>query len=172
MLHHNCAKGLDLLVEGPPPPVMGAIPDVDPRILGLLREAPGGQRTWIEPGARVTLGAPLTLTHNETSGHGYQVVFVVSSGLLDGGEACGDGSAQLACSTCGEEGFLKRITWTPTTPGPATLAVGAARMIVGTPAVKLGRMLVDVIVGDEVELDLEAASASSGECADTVHRTT
>lgn len=140
----ECAKGLDLLVEGPPPPLMGVIPDVDPAILSVSA-ADGETARAIEPGARVRNGTKLTVTHNEISGHGFQLLFLSSSGLLEGGEPCGADGASIACTTCGEEGFLKRVVWTPTRLGPAIVAVGAARMIVGTPAVKTARLSIEVV---------------------------
>lgn len=137
VLHHECEKGLELLASNADfiPPIMGAIPLLD---LGILGVAAAGQ--VVEPGAEVPLGTPLTISHNATAGtYGmYHLVFVVSSGRLEGGEPCGETGAELVCTTCGEDpGFLKRATWTPAVRGPARIAVGAARMLVGTPAVTI-----------------------------------
>ena len=73
------------------------------------------------------------------------LVFVSSSGEIDGGERCGSSGAHLHCSTCGESpAWMNRAVWTATTPGAARLAVGAARGGFGTPAVRVAIRTVNV----------------------------
>ena len=91
LFHDGCAKGLELLASGAPPNIMGAIPVFDMSILRIARAE--RQASEVVAGGRAELGAPLLLTHDGAKGpHGFQTVFVASSGVLDGGERCGDGS--------------------------------------------------------------------------------
>jgi len=155
LLIDGCAKGLEILDSGGPPPIiMGAVTVVDPSILSVsVGYTPAGsscsasQGGILGEGASVDLGVAHTLMHNASSGHGFQTVFVVSSGSLEGGEPCGQGEAQLLCTTCGDQdapGWIKRATWTPTRPGVTTLAVGAASIGFGTPAVTIATLTVNV----------------------------
>lgn len=140
LLHHGCAKGLELLVSGEPPPIMGAIPILDPTILSLSHE--NGSEVGI--GMHISIDTSLLLTHNGSKGpHGFQTVFVVSSGALDGGLPCGDSGAQLVCTSCGS-GWLRHVRWTATRSGSATIAIGAARAGFGTPAVTIASRIVNV----------------------------
>jgi len=138
LLVDGCAKGLELLASGVhPPPIMGIEPAVDLSILSL-----GGRAgVEVEPGSMVSIGLPLTLTHNATNAMGFHSVFMVSSGALAGGQDCGAGGAQMVCTTCGA-GWLRTAHWTPTRTGRATLAVGAAEMGLGTPAVTIASITV------------------------------
>ena len=146
LLEHACAKGRELLFSGgPPPPIMGVTPVLDPSMLAV--GADGG----VEDGGTVHVGCSVVLTHNASKGpHGFQTVFVVSAGRLEGGQPCGGTGAQLACTTCGA-GWLRHTTWTPTHAGKHILAVGAARSGFGTPAVSVASVTVEAVEasGDE-----------------------
>eukprot|EP00965_Chrysotila_dentata_P212157 6186865-Pleurochrysis_carterae.AAC.3 len=125
--------------SGEPPPIMGVIPVVDPSLLSVAR-VPEGEA--VAPESHVRLGETLFLTHNGTKGPlGFQTVFIVSSGTIDGGQACGSTGAQLSCTSCGA-GWLRHARWTPTEAGEATVAVGAARAGFGTPAVTIASLRV------------------------------
>lgn len=150
----DCAKGNELLASGTrPPPIMGIEPAVDASILSVGTSAGAS----VEPESTVYVGSPLTLTHNATNAMGFHTVFVSSAGTLRDGEDCGGRGAQMVCTTCGA-GWLRRATWTPTSPGRATLAVGAAELGLGTPAVTIASLTVVV----EPNLGLE--SRFSGIC--------
>lgn len=136
----GCAKGLELLQSGGrPPPIMGVEPAVDLSILSVSTAA----GDVLGPDSAVAAGVALTLLHNATNAMGFHTVFVASSGTLRGGESCGADGAQMVCTTCGS-GWLRRATWTPDRLGPATLAVGAAELGLGTPAVTIASLRVDV----------------------------
>jgi hypothetical protein len=150
----KCAKGIELLASGTrPPPIMGIEPAVDASILSV-KSATG---TSVGPESTVFVGSPLTLTHNATNAMGFHTVFVTSAGTLRDGEDCGEGGAQMVCTTCGA-GWLRRATWTPTRPGRATLAVGAAELGLGTPAVTIASLAV------VVEPNIGVESRFSGIC--------
>ena len=71
LLHHGCAKGQELLASGDPPPIMGAIPILDPTILSLTHR----DGSEVGTGMDVTIDSSLILTHNGTKGpHGFQTV--------------------------------------------------------------------------------------------------
>lgn len=151
----NCGKGLELLASGGtrPPPIMGIEPAVDASILSVETSAGAP----VGPGSTVYVGSPLTLVHNATNAMGFHTVFVTSTGALLNGEDCGARGAQMVCTTCGA-GWLRRATWTPTSPGRATLAVGAAELGLGTPAVTIATLTV------VVEPDLGVQSTLGGMC--------
>ena len=159
LLKHECAKG-ELLVAGgfAPPPIMGAIPEVDGSMLVVRAVVGEGAdddddddelEGELFDGATVAVGDRLELRyvstrHPPTNTH---LVFVSSSGEIDGGERCGSSGAHLHCSTCGESpAWMNRAVWTATTPGDARLAVGAARGGFGTPAVRVAIRTVNVTV--------------------------
>lgn len=143
LLHHNCAKGLAILHARTVPPVlMGVMPTIDHSTL----EVRPPKRPPLAPRQEATLGEPLMLTHNATNAQGFQLSFAVSSGHLEGAEPCGGGGAQLLCTTCGEStGFLRTATWYPSRAGNATVAVGAAHMGLGTPAVTIATLELEIV---------------------------
>lgn len=173
LLKHECAKG-ELLVAGgfAPPPIMGAMPEVDASML-VVRSVVGEGTEGTDDdddedeldgelfdGAIVAVGDRLELRYVSTrhpplSTH---LVFVSSSGEIDGGERCGSSGAHLHCSTCGESpAWMNRAVWTATTPGGARLAVGAARGGFGTPAVRVAIRTVNVTVRERAITTLAEA---------------
>ena len=157
LLQHDCSKGLELLVSGEtPPPIMGIIPTFEYGALTLAAgcddEAYGRRNdcveTVLEDGADVVAGTTYTLTHNASHAHGFHLVFLTSSGELAGSQPCGEGSARLVCTTCLHDSWLKRARWTPTIAGPATIALGAAKLGMATPAVTIAGVSARVTLPD------------------------
>ena len=105
LLSNGCEKGL-ALVGGARrlPRIMNVIPTEDPSVLEVYRsdacehECAGA----LAEGDTVASGTPLTLVYAGTSLPDTHTTFVSSSGLLAGGESCGDEGASLLCSSCGE----------------------------------------------------------------------
>ena len=100
------------------------------------------------------------------SAHGTHISFLSSTGTLVDSLPCGMDGARLVCTTCGRDaswlatqgstpslsradvpviGWLKTAVWIPSKPGLATVAVGVAHNGLGTPAVTITRVLVDVV---------------------------
>ena len=158
LLKDDCAKGR-LLVEGglTPPPIMGAIPELDLSILRLRvlsvdaetdedDDSVTGAREY--DGRDLIPGEALELIYENPRQKplGVHLAFVASSGAIAGAHACGTDGTVLHCSTCGDtHTWLRRVVWRPTREGPVTLAVGAARANYGTPAVHVA--VVNVTVG-------------------------
>eukprot|EP00966_Prymnesium_polylepis_P041323 958910-Prymnesium_polylepis.1 len=139
---------------------MNVIPTEDPSVLEVFRsnacedECAGA----LAEGDVVASGTPLTLVYAGTSLPDTHTTFVSSSGLLAGGESCGDEGASLLCSSCGE-GWLKRATWTPTSTGVAQIAVGFAHGNYGTPAVTVGILTVNVAEANVTDAPADGARA-------------
>mmetsp|Transcript_44831 Transcript_44831/g.117610 ORF Transcript_44831/g.117610 Transcript_44831/m.117610 type:complete len:216 (+) Transcript_44831:31-678(+) len=152
LLKNDCRKGAQLVAGGLlPPPIMGAVPDVDWSILRLswaTNTSDDGNGGDEYDGRPLRKGDTLELTYTNTRSKpfGVHVVFAASSGTIAGGEPCGAEGAVLRCSTCGGQSqWLRSATWSATEPGVVTLAVGAARGGYGTPAVHVGIVNVSVV---------------------------
>ena len=151
LLKFDCAKG-ELLVAGgfAPPPIMGALPELDASMLTLhvLRDGEDEDEELLTIGDSVAVGDTVELRwlatrHPPLSTH---LVFISSSGTIAGGQPCGSNGASLHCTTCGEApDWLNRVLWNATVPGIATLAVGAARGGYGTPAVRVAIRQLEVV---------------------------
>lgn len=121
------------------------------------------------------------------SSHGTHISFVSSSGSLVDSLPCGLNGARLVCTTCGRDdkwlesqgatpslsrtdvpviGWLKTALWVPTEPGLASVAVGVAHNGLGTPAVTITRVLVNVIANvSDVEHNQKEQAGGSLEAA-------
>ena len=159
LLKHDCAKGRLLVAGGfAPPPIMGALPELDASMLAVRpldeAEEPAEDAAVLLDGDAVTVGDAIELKFVSTRHPplSMQLVFIASSGEISEGQACGPAGAHLHCSTCGERpGWLHRVVWTATRPGVATLAVGAARGGYGTPGVRVAIRSLNVTARTEAE---------------------
>jgi hypothetical protein len=151
LLKNECEKG-ELLVAGDfaPPPIMGAMPELDASMLSVRMLTVDGEpdsEAELQDGATVAAGDALELkfVSRRESPLNVHLVFITSSGEMANGQPCGQAGARLHCTTCGENpGWLNRVIWTAGEPGSATLAVGAARGGYGTPAVRVAMRSVNV----------------------------
>ena len=152
LLKDGCAKGV-LLVEGgfTPPPIMGALPELDLSILKLrlVRSDAEDEDDDARPydGRPLQSGEALELTYSNPrqKPFGVHLVFIASSGSMEDSVPCGDAGAILRCSTCGDtHQWLRSVVWTPTREGVTKIAVGAARGSYGTPAVHVATVNVSI----------------------------
>lgn len=100
LLKHDCAKGRELVAGGlTPPPIMGAIPELDLSLLRLRRPAndTDEQEGDEYDGRALQAGDSLELSYYNPRHKplGVHLVFAASSGLIAGGQPCGPDGAVL-----------------------------------------------------------------------------